>query len=768
MNLRSIRNQILLAIFCLTALTISAIILYTGNAVRDFAVERETRVMAETVESVKASFDAYISDCRAIVEDIALQRVMQNAVSDTQEAALAQKRIQAVFDNRSSYESIFLFGPEGKIVAGVNSSGKDIIGMDITPFSVYRDYRGGKTKVDPEVFVSPVSGRLIFFVSTPLRKGGRIIGGVAAIVDWTAFTDTFFAPVSIGENGYLVAYNKDMRFIYHPDRELLLKERELMDFDREIQSSASGTAEYEWGGESKLLTYTDLSNGWHMAATAFEDDLSSRADSIRFTLAVGGTGAAVLFCLLVWFLSQRLVFTPLNGVRDFASSVAGGDLNARLEGTYRHELRDLADDIVSMTDTMREKLGFAQGVLEGITLPCAVFSTENRITYLNSQMLELVGLSGQAEEYVGMQSGQFAFGDESRRTVAHEALESKQQVNKEMEFTRRDGAVRHVSITATPITDLDGQLLGALSLWVDLTELKAQERAVLEQNRRIAETARMADEIAEQTASAAEEVAVQVEQTTHGTDEQRSRTSEAATAMEQMTASVLEVARSAANAAETADAARQQAQEGHRAVAEVVENIIAIYRDFNLVQGTMTELGTQAEGIGSMVGVIEDIADQTNLLALNAAIEAARAGDAGRGFAVVADEVRKLAQKTQEATNQVKSFVGTIQTTTQATLEGMGKAGEFIQANTAKAQEAGEGLERIVRLVEGTADQVGAIAAASEEQSAASEQISRATDEVNRISGETAEAMSQSSQAVTELARLSGELKELIGGMQSD
>ena len=252
--------------------------------------------------------------------------------------------------------------------------------------------------------------------------------------------------------------------------------------------------------------------------------------------------------------------------------------------------------------------------------------------------------------------------------------------------------------------------------------------------------------------SASTELSAQIEQSDRGAAESAQRLSEAATAMNEMNATVQEVARNAGSASAASAETKEKAEAGAQVVEKAVRSIEDVHQMSLALKDDMTQLNEHAQDITRIMGVISDIADQTNLLALNAAIEAARAGEAGRGFAVVADEVRKLAEKTMASTNDVGNAIKAIQESTAKSMTGVDNAVERIGEATELANQSGQALQEIVTTVEATGDQVNAIATASEEQSAASEEINQSIVQVNDMSRQTAEAMGEAAKAVSSLA----------------
>ena len=267
------------------------------------------------------------------------------------------------------------------------------------------------------------------------------------------------------------------------------------------------------------------------------------------------------------------------------------------------------------------------------------------------------------------------------------------------------------------------------------------------------------ENVVEQLNASINDIAEQVESTGGALDHAASRLAETATAMEEMNSTVLEVAKNAGGASDISNAAKHKAEAGSEIVSRAVTGIQEVQRQSQALKEGMAQLDDHAKAINQIMGVISDIADQTNLLALNAAIEAARAGDAGRGFAVVADEVRKLAEKTMSSTTDVGNAIAAIQQSAGQSIQQVEKSVDNVAAATDYSNKSGEALKEIVGMVEQTADEVRAIAAASEQQSATSEEINRSIADVNHIAASTAQSMQV---AMQELGSLRAQAKSLI------
>ena len=258
------------------------------------------------------------------------------------------------------------------------------------------------------------------------------------------------------------------------------------------------------------------------------------------------------------------------------------------------------------------------------------------------------------------------------------------------------------------------------------------------------------------------EISGNIAQAEQGATTQAARTTEAATAVEQMNCTVIEVAKNASATADLSTSMRQRAAEGAEVVFQSVQAIGNVQKDALVLKDEMTKLAEHAGAISQIMGVISDIADQTNLLALNAAIEAARAGEAGRGFAVVADEVRKLAEKTMSSTSDVGNAIGAIQKSVDSSIRQVDVTAGNVESATTLSQKSGEALREIVGMVDQTVDQVRGIATSSEEQSAATESITQTVTQVSSIAAETATIMHTSARAVAALADEAKKLNNMV------
>ncbi|MDK1386719.1 methyl-accepting chemotaxis protein [Sinorhizobium sp. 8-89] len=218
------------------------------------------------------------------------------------------------------------------------------------------------------------------------------------------------------------------------------------------------------------------------------------------------------------------------------------------------------------------------------------------------------------------------------------------------------------------------------------------------------------------------------------TEQQAAALEESSRALRQLTELVRSTAESARSTTISVDETNNYAQHSGQVVAKAID--------------AMAEINRSSEKIGTIIGVIDEIAFQTNLLALNAGVEAARAGDAGRGFAVVAQEVRELAQRCAGAAREIKGLISA--------------SSAQVRSGVALVQETGDALAVINDHIATIHQLVSNIEASAAEQYTGLSEVNSAVHEVELITQQNAAMVEENTAEIHGLRRQVEALNEKI------
>ena len=280
-----------------------------------------------------------------------------------------------------------------------------------------------------------------------------------------------------------------------------------------------------------------------------------------------------------------------------------------------------------------------------------------------------------------------------------------------------------IEASYNPIFDLNGKPYKVMKFATDLTPRKM-------------ENLKLADDFEANVKAVVDEVAssaTEMESTAQGLASAAEQTSGqsnvVAAATEELAASVNEISNQVANSTKIVNDAVAEVRRSEELVAGLVE---------------------AAAKIGTVTAMISDIANQTNLLALNATIEAARAGEAGKGFAVVASEVKTLASQTAQATEDIESQIGGIQSVSRSTADA---------------------IKGIAAVIQQVSEISASISGAVEEQSAATSEVSANISGVQAAANETGGAAGTMLTVAQSLSHRSDELhhrvEEFLGNVRA-
>lgn len=280
----------------------------------------------------------------------------------------------------------------------------------------------------------------------------------------------------------------------------------------------------------------------------------------------------------------------------------------------------------------------------------------------------------------------------------------------------------------------------------------------------------------ETISSASTELSAVSEQMSAGAEQTSGKSSMVASSAEEMSSNMNTVAAASEQAATNIQMVASASEEMSATVSEIAANTdkgretteeaVSLAQ---IVSERVGELGRSAVDVGKVTETITEISEQTNLLALNATIEAARAGEAGKGFAVVANEIKELASQTAEATQDIKTKLESIQTSTGGTVTEINKieavitdTNDIVTTISTALSEQSAATQEIAGNVNQAAQGIQEVNENVAQSSTVTAGIAGDIIEVNQASQDIAEGSLQVNQSALELSRLSEELKKMV------
>ncbi len=483
---------------------------------------------------------------------------------------------------------------------------------------------------------------------------------------------------------------------------------------------------------------------------------------------------------------------------------------------------------LDVTTQVRQREESQKSIVSSIPSPSLALYVDasGKIKYINEYFLEVCKFKSE-NEAVGRAPSEL-LETNSKKTLAEKVMETGNgvyNIEKSIKFRALDKPLYTV-LSAVPIKDENGIIVGSLMIITDMTEIKNREKevkdlldytnvclmnlgdgirkisegdldahlekikdddfgdtfdefnklvgnlkviiaSVLKDMLTTLEEARQSEEAVGQMNAGMQQISTAAEQIATGSENLSRHAGTAASDIKASQEIFKKLSDSSTQSSNYASQAGKKSDEAQVISNQALEDVEQVVAEISKLGDIVHSLDDAVNNIGAVTGKIKSIADQTNLLALNAAIEAARAGEYGRGFAVVADEVRKLAADSRKSTDEINQIVTNVQKETKKVTEAIGVADGEAKTSSKNIKQALNMSHEIADAVATISSMLTELDRLSDEGLNKIENIEKSISETASTAEENAASSEETSAAIEEqtaaMQQVSSSVKNVSG-----
>jgi PAS domain S-box-containing protein len=406
--------------------------------------------------------------------------------------------------NRTGIKSIFggglhLFMPDGKLLV----EEPEFLGRRGKDFS-FREYftktiSTGKPQISYP-YTSSKNGHPSIMMTAPVfDANGRLVVILGGALDLLAEKNILhsLSTQKVGKNGYFYLYAADRTMIMHPDTSRIMKKDVKPGvnilFDKALEGFEGSGETINSKGQRFLASFKHLqSTDWILASNYPVEEAYRSITNFRNYFLMSMLAALLAAIALAWKLGIAIT-RPLTDITLQISTLAHTDSykRVRLEeersdevGLLAGSFNDLMGEVEQRESDYKKALGEIQLAKEKANLilrliPSATFTVDldKIVTSWNDAMIRATGFS--AEEAIGRECSFFTLSPCKGRCGLYAVDVPKPIIARECSILHKDGECRVISKNVDYLRDAEGNIIGGIESFVEITEQKLAEEKLL-------------------------------------------------------------------------------------------------------------------------------------------------------------------------------------------------------------------------------------------------------------------------------------------------
>ncbi len=231
-------------------------------------------------------------------------------------------------------------------------------------------YTNAISKKSPYItspYIDGVTGKLVISAVNPVIINDEELGATAIDVSIEKLSE-ILGKIKISENCRVVLVDSEGNYVYHQNKEKIIKENiltekgKLSEISKNMLDGKSGSEDYILNNEKRLIAYSPIEiSNWSLGITVPESYVIAKTSSVRkvfiYLYSIASLILAFGIYVVTSFFINKIVFKPSRKILAGINRIEKYDLTEEIEVVNNDEFGEMARAINNMQDGLKTIIG---------------------------------------------------------------------------------------------------------------------------------------------------------------------------------------------------------------------------------------------------------------------------------------------------------------------------------------------------------------------------------------------------------------------------